>query len=156
RSGVSARSVFRHFDDLESLYAAAVEMHVQQVWHLFELDLSRGSSMSVDRRIDALVEQRARLYEDIAPIRRVAERPQRGSPSISVTVGDARRYLRRQVQACFASELSRRRGAAKDDLVDALELAASWPAWETLRVEQGLSVARAKRVMTLSVKRLLG
>src|SRR5262249_37334621 len=42
RSGVSVRSVFRHFDDLESLRTAAIEVHVRQVGPLFELDVPDG------------------------------------------------------------------------------------------------------------------
>lgn len=148
RSGVSVRSVFRHFDDLESLHIAAIEVHLQQVWHLFAVELPEGP---VELRVAALVEQRARLYEDIAPIRRVAERRRRTSPAITAKLGVARRFLRNQVRQCFTPELSRRGGSTADDLLDALELAAGWSSWETLRTEQGLSVARAKRVLGLSL-----
>src|SRR3954469_13376093 len=82
RSGVSVRSVFRHFDDLESLHTTAIEVHLRQVRHLFQFEIPPGST---SERIDALVDQRAALYEDIAPIRRVAERLRRRSPSIDET-----------------------------------------------------------------------
>ena len=36
RFGVSVRSVFRHFDDLESLHAAAVDRHSERIRDLFE------------------------------------------------------------------------------------------------------------------------
>lgn len=152
RSGVSVRSVFRHFDDLETLHTAAVEVHVGQVWPLFELDVPEGP---VDVRIAAMVEQRATLFEDIAPIRRVGERLRRTSPAIDKTLNRTRHFLRDQVKTCFQPELATRKGAARDDLLEALELVASWPAWNTLRGEQGLSVARAKRVLATNLAALL-
>src|SRR5262245_32726547 len=87
RSGVSVRSVFRHFDDLETLHTAAIEVHVGQVWPLFELDVPDGP---VDGRIAVLVEQRAALFEEIAPIRRVGERLRRTSPAIDSTLAKTR------------------------------------------------------------------
>ncbi|MBI2704533.1 MAG: TetR/AcrR family transcriptional regulator [Actinobacteria bacterium] len=152
RSGVSVRSVFRHFDDLESLNIAAIEMHVRRVWPLFELDVPDGPLAS---RIAALVEQRASLFENIAPIRRVAERLRRTSPSIDRMLDKTRRYLRDQVKQCFQAELVTPKGSARDDLVDQLELVASWPAWNMMRTEQGLSVTKAKRVLASTLEALL-
>src|SRR4051794_27876371 len=70
RSGVSVRSVFRHFDDLESLYAAAVEVHSERIGSLFEPPPPEGPAAE---RIDALATRRSRLFEEMTPIRRVGE-----------------------------------------------------------------------------------
>ena len=43
RSGVSVRSVFRHFDDLESLYEAAVEQMVERSRDLYQPPPAKGS-----------------------------------------------------------------------------------------------------------------
>src|SRR5690348_1268808 len=139
RSGVSVRSVFRHFDDLESLHTTAIEVHLRQVGHLFQIDLPDGPTAG---RVEALVEHRSLLYEEIAPIRRVAERLRRTSPSIDETLGNARRFLRSQLKACFDAEIAARKGVARDDLLDAVELASSWLVWDNLRTEHGLSVVR--------------
>ncbi len=152
RSGVSVRSVFRHFDDLESLYTAAIEVRLQQVGHLFALEVPEGPTVE---RIAALAAQRAKLFENIAPIRRAAERRRRSSPAIDQTLGNAHKFLRHQVKECFEPELSRADALDRDDLVDALDFVTSWVAWEALRVEQGLSAARARGVLTLQLSRLL-
>ena len=153
RSGVSVRSVFRHFDDLESLHTTAIEVHLRQVGRLFQF---QAPDSPTSERVDALVDHRALLYEDIAPIRRVAARLRRTSPQINATLTDARRFLRSQLEASFEPELAKRKGAKQDDLLDAIELVSGWLAWDSLRTEHGLSVARAKRVMSLNLHGLLG
>ena len=70
RSGVSVRSVFRHFDDTESLLAAAVQTHADQNAGLWDLPVIEGT---LEERVQHLVEYRARLYETISPVRRAAE-----------------------------------------------------------------------------------
>src|SRR5215468_7179982 len=59
-SGVSVRSVFRHFDDVESLWLAAIKRNWEVVGPLFQLDVPEGE---LDVRLKALLEQRARLFE---------------------------------------------------------------------------------------------
>jgi AcrR family transcriptional regulator len=152
-SGVSVRSVFRHFDDVESLYLAAITRQWERVGPLFAFAVP---DVDLPARLAALVEQRARLFEEIANVRRCAERLAPTSPAITRNLQESRKILRREVAECFAAELAARPTPERDDLLDALELAASWPAWSTLRGDQRLPVARAKRVITLSLHALLG
>jgi AcrR family transcriptional regulator len=152
RSGVSVRSVFRHFDDLESLHAAAVERHSQRIAALFEPPDAGGS---LDARIGALAARRSRLFEEMTPVRRVGERLRGRSAVIDERLELARRLLRAQLEQLFGPELQELRGAARRDLLDALEAATSWSTWRLLRTEQGCSVARARAVMTGTVTALL-
>jgi len=152
RSGVSVRSVFRHFDDLESLYTTAIQVHLRQVGQLFELRTAEGTT---DQRIAALVEHRARLYEDITPVRRAAERSRRTSPAIDETLRNSRRFLRAQLELCFRRELEQRSRTRRSDLLDAIEVATSWSSWDSLRCEHALSVSRAKRVLTVTLHALV-
>jgi hypothetical protein len=146
------RSVFRHFEDLETLYAAAIDAQLARVGPLFELVVPEASR---EERIAALVEQRAALFEAISPVRRAAESVRQRSHVIDDQLRDSRRLLRKQVELGFSPELAVRRGPAREDLLDALELAASWRAWDTLRDEQRLSLTRAKRVLTATMASLL-
>jgi AcrR family transcriptional regulator len=152
RSGVSVRSVFRHFDDLESLHAAAVDRHSDRIRDLFEPPHADGSLAS---RIDALAARRSRLFEAMTPVRRVGERLRGRSPVIDERLAFARELLRDQVATLFAPELQREAGAARRDLLDAVEAATSWSNWNLLRTEQGCSVARARAVVTRTLTGLL-
>src|SRR6187402_144896 len=79
RSGVSLRSIFRIFDDVESLNAAACARQVTRVRHLFVDVPAEGD---LDSRIDQVVAINGRLYESIAPVRRAALRAAPESPAV--------------------------------------------------------------------------
>src|SRR5437763_14833951 len=60
RAGVSLRSVFQHFTDLEALYAAATQREIGIIADLVETLPSDGPLAG---RIDAFVAQRSRVLE---------------------------------------------------------------------------------------------
>lgn len=151
RSGVSVRSVFRHFDDLESLYAVAVDRQMLRVAPLFEAPFPAGS---LDERISALIAQRVRLYEEIHPVRRAGERLRGRSKVIRDHLDASHALLRRHLTETFASELDERSGADRRQLLDALDAATSWLTWYQLRDEQGLSASKAAGVMDRQVRAL--
>jgi TetR/AcrR family transcriptional regulator, regulator of autoinduction and epiphytic fitness len=152
RSGVSVRSIFRHFDDLESLYATAITMHLERVGPLFLLPPSSGS---LEERVRDLVQRRAELFETITPVRAAAERVRGSSQVIDDRLEVARRTLRKQLKVMFEPELASTAEEGRADLLDALELATSWRAWNTLRAEQGCSRRRATSVVETTVLSLL-
>lgn len=152
RSGVSVRSVFRHFDDLESLYAAAVDRHSTSIAPLFEPPAADGPLAT---RIDALAARRARLFEAMGPVRRAGERLRGSSAVIDERLDFARRLLRDQVELVFSTELAAQSPIDRRDLLDAVEVATSWSTWRVLRTEQRCSIARARGVMTRTLTALL-
>ncbi len=152
RSGVSVRSVFRHFDDLESLYAAAVERHSDRIAPLFEPPPAEGS---VEDRVEALAARRAHLFEEMTPIRMVGERLRGRSAVIDERLDFARRLLRSQLERLFAAELAERTTSDRRDLLDAVEAATSWSTWRLLRTEQRCTTTRARTVMARTVTALL-
>ena len=80
RAGVSVRSVFQHFDDLETLFAAVGERVVNR---LSRLIVPINPELSLDQRIVSLVTQRALLLEVVTPVRRAASVHSVGSPAIN-------------------------------------------------------------------------
>lgn len=144
RSGVSVRSVFRHFDDLESLYTAAVQRHMERLAPLYPALPEDGT---VHARAEALARQRARLYEAIGPVRLVAERLQHESQVVADGLALAHASLRDQVATVFAAEIEPLPAAMRREVVDALSAAAGWALWHDLRTSQKCSVARAEGVV---------
>jgi AcrR family transcriptional regulator len=151
RAGVSLRTVFAHFDDVEALYAAIAERQRERVAPLLEpFDVEAA----LDGRIAALVAQRAELFELIAPVRRASLLLAPGSPELTRRLREASVALRDQLARCFEPELAaagRRRG----DLLAALDVATGWEAWDALRRGQGLSVPAARRALRLLASGLL-
>ena len=68
RSGVSHRSVFRYFEDLDELYQVAIDRHFAAIEPFVELDEPIADDL--DGRITQYVAHRLQLYERIAPVAR--------------------------------------------------------------------------------------
>lgn len=152
RAGVSVRTVFRHFEDLEQLFATATERQAMRIGPLL---LSPPPSGTRAERIEALVGHRAILYEQISPVRRAALRHEPFHRAVHEGLVRARRLLRRHLVATFAPELARLQGSRRTTIVAALETATSFAAWDNLRFEQHLSVAQARGALAATVVALL-
>ena len=141
RAGVALRSVFHHFDDVESLLAAAARLQAQRHWHVIQ---PIAADLPLAERVAQVAAQRSALFERIAAARRAALLAEHDSPVIGAWLEESRAMLRRQLALTFAPELAR----DGRDLLAALEVSASWTAWESLRRRQGLSVNASRRVLT--------
>lgn len=149
RSGVSMRSIFRLFDDVEALHAAAITAQLYRVQHLI-VDLDATGSL--ERRVKALVDSRAKLFEAISPVRRMAVRLAPKSRPIRADLALANDFFRTQVIELFADEFAARTVSHRRDTVDAVDATASWETWDRLRRVQGVSEHRARRIMLALVR----
>jgi TetR/AcrR family transcriptional regulator of autoinduction and epiphytic fitness len=152
RAGVSLRLVFHHFADIESLYAAAADRQTERLAALFKPISPEGQ---FDARLEAFVQQRARMWERIAPVRRASLLLEPFSGEIRRRLAAARTLARREAARVFAHEIARVRADLRDDIVEALGAASSWQTWETLRRHQGLSIERSRRTVATIVRALL-
>jgi AcrR family transcriptional regulator len=149
RAGVSLRSVFQHFADMESLYAECV---ARQQERLVAWRTPVDPSLPRDERVRSLVQQHARLYEHIAPVRRAGLAVAAGSPVLQDALAAVAADDRHQLSVLFASEL---RGPSRRERVAAVEVATSFDTWDHLRRVQGCSVATAQRVVARLVRAAL-
>ena len=152
RAEVSVRSVFQHFDDLESLYAAVAERLFAKVAGLVS---PIDAAMPLPARIERFVAQRSRLLEAISPIRRAANVHAPFSQEITQRLQGGHEFFTAEVEQVFAPELDRLSGADRAELLDAVALILSWPTWETLRTLDGSTQARARRVLERALTALL-
>lgn len=148
RAGVSLRTVFQHFNDMETLCAAVAQRQVERVW--LHLEPLPAPDEPLELRVAAVVAQRAQLFEAIAPTRRAAIAAVAGSPAWLRGLARSEAFLRRQITETFASELE-----GDSDRTAAVDFAASWDAWDGLRRSSRRSVARASSVMRLLLLSLL-
>jgi TetR/AcrR family transcriptional regulator of autoinduction and epiphytic fitness len=152
RAGVSPRSVFRHFDDLEALARAAIDRQWERVHSLFDAPSPEGDRGT---RAAALVEQRLRLYAAVIGVARAAALLSLSSPVVASTLRARRRLLGDQVAALFEPELRARRGPARRELAAALEATASLENVDYLRSHAGLGAERAAAVVRRTLLALL-
>lgn len=139
RAGVGIRTVFRRFSDMESLFA---EMDARLQAEVLPLLLGGRPEGRIEERARALIRQRVALFERIAPFKRSGNLKRQRSPFLQDRHAALVRALRADLQR-WLPELRR----SPADLVDALDLALSFEAWDRLRVEQRLSRERAQAAM---------
>jgi AcrR family transcriptional regulator len=149
RAGVSVRTVWQHFDDLETLLVEAGRRDLEIARSFVE---PIDPSLPTQARVAALVEQRARMFEEMAPPWRAARVHVPFSAQLQANRDTLMDLAREQVRELFAPEL-----AVADDpqaLLDALHIASSWAAWESLRTDAKLDVGRAKQALLLWLSKL--
>jgi AcrR family transcriptional regulator len=147
RAQVGLRTVFRHFDDMDSLYReismdldAMVEPLLQQ-----RLDAPTWQERllrSIDLRID--------IYERLSPIYVAAQVHRHESKYLAGNLAESTRLQRDLLKRLLPAQVAR-----QSTLLDALDLLLSFDAWIRLRREQGLAKAAAREVMRLGVTALL-
>jgi AcrR family transcriptional regulator len=152
RAGVSERTVFRHFADLNALFVAAAS-RIRPIQEAYVGP--RPNAARVADRITELVQLRSKLYEEIAPVRRVAIHLSHTHPLLVDQLAQAFTAARAQVADVFAPELSRLDSKDRSLMLDALDLAASWATWDNLRTVQDCSVPRTRQVVTKLLSDLL-
>jgi AcrR family transcriptional regulator len=143
RAGVSLRLVFHHFEDIDAIYRAVIAVQAQRYWdHLKPI----APSLPLAERAERTARRRGRLYDAVAPVRRTSATLAPQSPDVAEWVATTNALLRSHITVTFAPELERA-GSDRDDLLDALDVSASWEVWERLRSGQRLSRSAAQCVM---------
>jgi AcrR family transcriptional regulator len=152
RAGVSERTVFRHYADLDQLFAAAVEQQTRHIAPLLDMPLTEGSR---EQRVAELVRRRSRLYEEVTPVRRAAVRHAPFQAVVRQSLVQLHALLRGQLEAVMAAELQLVPQDRRRELVECLDVATCWASWDTLRADQGLGPGRAAAAVERTVTSLL-
>lgn len=152
RAGVSVRSVFQHFDDLETLFSA---VGARMVERLSELVRPVDPDAPLAERIAAFVAQRCRVNEAVSPINRAAILHAPGSDTISHQFQQGHAFSSAHLAEVFATELDAA-GDRRAALSDALIVVCSWSTWNLLRTLEDRSVAEATDAVLGMVRLVLG
>lgn len=142
RAGVSVRSVFQHFDDLETLYSAVGTRVVDQVAPLIRpIDVSRP----IEQRLVEFIHQRALVNEALTPTLRAAVVHAPGSRAINAQFQGGHDIIGTQVGEIFGPELDL--ASDRQVLQDSLVAVASWSLWNMLRGLHQRSATDAEKVL---------
>jgi len=146
-ANVSLRTVFRHFEEMDSLrmeMTAQMEAEIRPILQQpFDAEDWRG-------RLSQLIARRARLYEHVMPVKVAASL--RRFQSVYL-MQDYERFLmleRAGLQAVLPKSV-----LADEVLFSAIEMTTSFQAWRRMRQDQGLAPADAERVLRYTVDRLI-
>jgi AcrR family transcriptional regulator len=147
RAGVGIRSVFRHFSDMESLFATA-DARIRERYHgLFAGGDREGS---LEERLLHAVEQRALAYDAVGN-HLLTTKAQLWRYSV---LREQYARLQRQLRKDFDDWLPELKRLATDEreLVDAV---ASFEYWHRLREQQGLNKKTIVRLTTQLLYRII-
>lgn len=154
RAGISPRSIFRYFDDVEALIRGAIARQQQHLAPLYELDAP--TDLPVDERIDRFVAARMRLLDGMGEVGRVARSLVDQQPLILAELAGIRHRLRHQLTEVFAPELDSLPPPARRRLLAAADVITSWEARDLMHNDQGLPLDEVAVAMREGLAHLLG
>lgn len=102
-SGVSHRSVFRYFEDLDELYRVGIEKNRSAIEHLIPIRNFGGGTFA--ERVDHIVAQRLALWAEMDATAQVARMRAYSQPVLAEDLAKGRVFFRRQVAQQFEPEL---------------------------------------------------
>jgi AcrR family transcriptional regulator len=153
-SGLSPRSLFRYFDDVDDLNRAAMRGLQERVEHLLPVTVTPHQPLDV--RVAALVEQRFRLYDAIGNAALVARLRSPFQPVLAEQLRQNRALFRGQIETLFAPELDALPGDRAARVLAAADVLTTFEACLLLTSDQGLSPEEARGVLGEALTTLLG
>jgi TetR/AcrR family transcriptional regulator, regulator of autoinduction and epiphytic fitness len=153
RADVGRRTVFMHFQDLDSLQQRAAELHLHRIANLLVLPEAIGD---FEDRLSRFVPTRVALFERATPLRRAAAHAQAKSVMANSIMAAADLSLGLDASRLFAEELMQLSEKIRPTVESALHVSTSWAAWNQLRARQQLDITTAAGVMAHQVRSLIG
>lgn len=148
-AGLSARSVFRYFDDLDDLARAAIEHQQRRLAPHWEHRID--TSLPVADRIEAFVAHRIQLLEAMGHVGRVARLRALTQPRIAEEVARVRSRLRAQISEVFVGELASLPAPEAEAVLAAADAICSFESHDLMRVAHHQDAATTHRAMVAAL-----
>jgi len=153
RAGLSARSLFRYFDDVEDLQRAACDAQFERTAR--HATLRTVADDPLPERIEDFVDQRLRLHRSVGNVGRVSRALALGSPVIDERLRRARRAMSRQAAELFAPELDALGDARRAEVVATIDVVTAFEAIDLLLRQHRLGESAARRALVAAVSAVL-
>jgi AcrR family transcriptional regulator len=142
RAGVSVRSVFQHFRDLDTLCVAVADIVIREVLDGTQQIEGVGP---LHERCEKFLEQRARVQAKFMGLRRMSVRVA-PTEALMQRGRQLAETARKRTASAFAPELARLQPDEREQVLTALELAVDPDGWIALRRRYGLDPDAAQKV----------
>lgn len=138
RADVSVRSVFQHFEDIESVYA---ELATRQESRIREFLVPVDPALPLSERTERIVDMRDAMFAVVAPFRRsaAAHRVSRTSKTIRQKLMQLQRIQRDQIAETFPKELD-----GDERRLLQIDVWLSFETWDQFTSQHGLSRAATR------------
>jgi AcrR family transcriptional regulator len=153
RAGVSHRSIFRYFDDLDDLRRTAIDQAFSEARPLAGIpDIGAGS---LEERVAAIVDARMALYESVDGTMQLARTQAPSMPSVDEGIAEIARAFRVQVAEHFANELAATDEADHELMVDAVVVLTSYESYTMHRRVLGSDAGRTRAAWGCALRAVL-
>jgi AcrR family transcriptional regulator len=152
RAGVSLRTVWQQFADMEALLVEASRRDNEIMRSLIKVI---NPDQPLSARIGQFTGQRARVLEQMTPTWRAARLAEPFSAELDRNKARMLAVARREVETVFAAELTRLAAAKRRQLTEALHAITIWSFWESARTELGLGPGPAEDLIRATFTALL-
>jgi AcrR family transcriptional regulator len=151
RAGLTQRTIFNHFADMDELMAAAAERQSERIRSL----LPTPTEGDLDERTSAFADQLARLLEDTMHVRwAVMVHEVRMTGGVDI-VRYVHSMLRQRVEAAFGPELAAMPARRRASTLDGIDVLADAGVWRIRRIQHGQSYDQARAVVERTLRALL-
>jgi AcrR family transcriptional regulator len=150
-AGVSERSVFRYFDDMEDLASCAINVQWERVREIYE---TLESSGNLQQRINSIVDHRLKLYDKVGSVMRVALVAAYKSQVVAIAVKERRQIMGRRALQQFENELKSASDVENKERI--LDYTLSLENIIYLKEALGLSHSKVRETLTVAIKSLFG
>ncbi len=152
RAGVSLRTVWQQFADMETLLVEASRRDNEIMRSLItRIDPDQPQAA----RITQFTGQRARLLEQMTPTWRAARLAEPFSAELDRNKARMLALAKRDLETVFAAELTQLAVARRQRLAEGLHAISIWSFWESARTELGLDPGPAEDLICATFTALL-
>ncbi|MES2988925.1 MAG: TetR/AcrR family transcriptional regulator [Pseudomonadota bacterium] len=145
RAEVGLRTVFRHFRDMDSLYAEMSE-RMRALYADWDAPFSAADWRG---QLDEACARRTETFERLMPFKRAADAHRHLSPSLQKRHAELLAAMRARLQGVLPAKL-----AGDAVIFEAIDLTLSFEAWQRLRIDQGRSPNAARAILRQLLDRL--
>lgn len=147
RAGVSLRTVYHQFDDLETLHQLAGERLFARIQ---QIAAPTDPTWPLSRRVDAFVRYRVAVYDVLHPLSSAARLREPFSAALRANRDQMLQLGEANVRLAFTPELAALTPGHAQRVITAISLATNWSAWyalvEELKQERTEAVAVMRAV----------
>ena len=152
KAGVSERTIFQHFEDLETLFCVSDSRLGDPVFRNLDFISSEGP---FEQRLKAYLDELVYLHETVSPVRKASRLHESFSPVLDRSLRSWREALRKGIDLVFAGELSQLPEDQRPAVREGLALIATWSSWENMRSHSGLSLEDSRSVLEVNFRLML-
>ncbi|MGH9080704.1 MAG: TetR/AcrR family transcriptional regulator [Acidimicrobiales bacterium] len=154
RSGLSPRSLFRYFEDVDDLTRAAIMRQEARAMPLVAVDV--GPEETWERKVAALVEQRFLLFDAVGHAAAVTRLRAPFQPLLAAELSQNRRFLRSQVSALFAPEVAAMDEKRSVSTLAAIDILTSFESYQLLTEGRSMPSSEAAALVADALSVLIG